>query len=240
MMRINVLRTVRARYVAAAVAVLCVAGALTWTMSRGAADSGAGPSLSSTLTPTGAATTATPSATPLATPSAAPSAAPSASPDAAAGTPSTVVAPPAPANDAAASAPRPSAAPVHVGVPATVGTEAVIRVTSLEAVAGTGQGAGEVAGPGVRVNLVIDNRTGQDLSLAGTVVNFSFGTDDTPAIGLSGPGVAAFPAVVRPGAQATAAYVFNVPVDQRDAVRIAVDYRLGVPVVVFEGSAPKS
>ena len=228
MMKINVLRTVRARYVAAIVAVLCVAGVLTWTVSRGTADSGAGPSPASTRTPTGAAAT-----------SAGPSAGPSASPSAVAGTPSTAVAP-APANETAASAPRPSAAPVHIGAPATVGTEAVIRVTSLKAVAGTGQGAGEVAGPAVQASLVIDNRTGKDLSLAGTVVNFTFGTEGTPAIDLSGPGVVAFPAVVRPGAQAAAVYVFNVPVDQRGVVRISVDYRLGEPVVVFEGAAPKS
>jgi hypothetical protein len=76
--------------------------------------------------------------------------------------------------------------------------------------------------------------------LTTAVVNLTFGADNTPATGLSGPGAASLPQEVAAGQTASGVYVFNVPSDQRDLVRVWVDYRLGLPVVVFEGAAPSA
>lgn len=216
------LRASRWRYVVAALVVVVVVAVIVWAVTRGAGENAAAPtpspSLSEGLEPTAEPSDAVPSASPSASdPSAAPA---------------------VPGGEGAGGVERPTADPVPLEAPAELGTEAIVRVTSLEAVAGTGQGAGEIAGPAIRVNLTIENRTAEAISLASMVVNFTYGSADTPAISLSGPGRVEFGGVVAPGGQATGSYVFNVPVDQRDLVRVWVDYRLELPVAVFEGPAP--
>ncbi len=65
------------------------------------------------------------------------------------------------------------------------------------------------------------------------------GTAQNPAQDLSGPGAKPFPAEVVPGGEASGVFVFSVPPEHRDQVTISVDFAVGVPIVVFQGSAPR-
>lgn len=66
-------------------------------------------------------------------------------------------------------------------------------------------------------------------------MNLAYGSDRTPANTFS-TGTSSFPASVDAGATATGVYVFAVPADAQDDLRLTVDYAVDVPVVVFEGS----
>lgn len=131
-------------------------------------------------------------------------------------------------------------APVEVGIDETAKPAAgiVARVAKLESVQGVGD-PGETSGPAIRVTVVIDNESKEALSLAGATVNMSYGPDDKPAPPVSKPGVIMFPTSVEAGGQATGAYVFTIPVSERNQIRITLDLSATVPMVVFTGVGPK-
>lgn len=112
-------------------------------------------------------------------------------------------------------------------------------ISQLEAVEGTAEGRGEIAGPALRFRVDVANDTAESVPLDTTVVNVYVGEAQSPAEDLSGPGVEPFPAAVAAGGTASGVFVFNVPVEDRDLVSIAVDYAVGVPIVVFQGAAPR-
>lgn len=115
----------------------------------------------------------------------------------------------------------------------------IFSVGTLEAVDGAARGPGEVGGPSLRFTVTVRNDTSAAVSLTSTVVNLFFGADQSPATELSASGGAPFAEAVAPGATEQGTFVFTVPTDQRDQVRIAVDYSAGVPIVLFEGTAPR-
>jgi hypothetical protein len=222
--------------VVAVAGVLVVALLVWWALGRGDEPTAATPGVSPTATPDPSEQAAEPTAGTEPTepaPSDTPGAVPGGEAPGAAAVPEDVQ---RAVGERAVQPPVPFTAEAPLG-PADA-TEVVVRVTALEAVEGTAQGPGEVGGPALRATVQIENRTAETLPLISTVVNLTFGPDNTPAIGLSGPGAASFPQEVAAGQTATGVFVFNVPVDQRDLVRVWVDYRLEVPVVVFEGPGP--
>ena len=172
-------------------------------------------------------------ATTPATPSAVPSTPPTA-------TTPPIVATPAP-TDAAAGELAPPAAqvPVPLTEPAAAVPGVVFGVGAVEAVDGVARGPGEVGGPSLRFTVTVRNDTSDTVSLASTVVNLFFGPEQSPATELTSSGGAPFPASVAPGATEQGVFVFAVPSDSRDQIRIAVDYSAGVPIVLFEGAAPR-
>lgn len=113
-----------------------------------------------------------------------------------------------------------------------------MRVSGRKAVEGEARSVGEVAGPAVRFTIEVTNRTQEPISLAETVVNAEAGADRVPAELLSGPEAAPFPAMVAPGQTVSGAFVFQIPPDQRGAVRVLFHYQAVSPVAAFEGSAP--
>ncbi|SEM83952.1 hypothetical protein E3O25_05045 [Cryobacterium sp. TMT1-3] len=208
---------------AVVVVVLVVAGV---AASNGTSPDAAGTSETSTSSPRS--TGATP-----ATPGAEPSAPPTAT------TPAPV-APPAPPESAAGELAPPAAqAPVPLTEPAAAVPGVVFGVGAVEAVNGVARGPGEVGGPSLRFTVTVRNDTADTVNLTATVVNLFFGADQSPATELTASGGAPFPEAVAPGATQQGMFVFAVPTDQRDRVRIAVDYSVGVPIVLFEGAAPR-
>lgn len=129
-------------------------------------------------------------------------------------------------------------APVPLTGSATVVPQVVFTLGTLEAVDGVAQGPGEVAGPALRFTLTVRNDTAASVSLAATVVNLYAGVDQTPSIDLAEPGGVPLPNEVKPGKSVTGTFVFAVPRDARNPVKITVDYSVGVPIVVFQGPAP--
>ncbi len=135
--------------------------------------------------------------------------------------------------------PPAEAAPVAIDATAEPVPGVVTSISALAAVDGVADGPGEVAGPALSFDVTVRNDTAEPVSLAATVVTVSTGEDQLPADALS-TGSVPLPADVAPGASATGTYVFTVPADRRDDVRIAFDYLAGTPVVVFAGEAPRS
>lgn len=112
------------------------------------------------------------------------------------------------------------------------------RITAVESVLGTASGPGEVAGPAIRFKVEFKNSTSSSLTLATTVINVEYGPARTPAGELSGPGVELLPLELAVGQTSSGTYVFSVPADQRDVVRITVDYAVDVEPLIFEGTVP--
>lgn len=135
--------------------------------------------------------------------------------------------------------PPPQAPPVGFDEPAEVVPGVTFSIADLEAIEGEAEGRGQVAGPAIRFRVDIINATSEPVDLGTTVVNLFMGTSQNPAQDLSGPGVEPFPAQVGAGGTASGVFVFNVPLEHRDQVTISVDFAVGVPVVVFQGSAPR-
>jgi len=111
----------------------------------------------------------------------------------------------------------------------------VVHIASIEKVEGDAQGAGEVAGPALRLGVEFKNSTSEEQSLVGATVNLFYGPDRTPAAPLDGPGVVDFAKSLAPGKSALGVVVFSVPLDQRSQIAVEVTFKAGVPVVVFEG-----
>ena len=115
----------------------------------------------------------------------------------------------------------------------------VFTIDKLQAVNGIAQGPGEVGGPSLRFELTVRNDTASAVSLTSTVVNVYFGPDEAPATELRKPGGIPLPASVAPGRTAKGVFIFAVPEESRDQVRITADYTAGAPIAVFEGQAPR-
>lgn len=113
-----------------------------------------------------------------------------------------------------------------------------VVVAGLKAVEGEARGPGEVAGPAVQFTLEVTNTTTRPISLADAIVNVEAGTDRFPAELLSGPGTVPFPGAVPPGKTVSGVVVFQIPPEQRNAVRVLFHYQAVTPVAAFDGSAP--
>jgi hypothetical protein len=146
-----------------------------------------------------------------------------------------------PASEAPAAEPAPPAerAPVPLTDSVAAVPGVVFSIGTIDAIDGVARGPGEVGGPALRFTVTVRNDTQEAVSLTSTVVNLFFGAEQNPATELTASGSAAFPASVAPGSVRQGVFVFTVPSDERDQVRIAVDYSVGVPIVLFEGAAPR-
>ncbi|KIU03958.1 MULTISPECIES: hypothetical protein [unclassified Frigoribacterium] len=129
----------------------------------------------------------------------------------------------------------PESPPVGLDESPTVVDGVTVRVKSLDGVDGEAVLPGEVSGPAVRAELEVYNGSAAPVDLSTVVVNLAYGTGRTPANTFS-TGTSSFPASVAAGTTATGVYVFSVPADAQDDLRLTFDYAVDVPVVVFEGS----
>ena len=177
---------------------------------------------------------------PVTTSSASPSAGPteSASPAAAPSPTATKAKAKASPKPAAAPAPQPTKT-ATITKPTVIVKSLTAKVTKMEAVQGTAEGPGEIAGPSVRFTIAITNTTGKTFTLSNTVVNAYYGADATPAVELRMPGGRSFPTSVKNGASATGVFLFNIPKSSRAKVEVTVDTSVRNPVVAFKGSAPE-
>jgi hypothetical protein len=143
--------------------------------------------------------------------------------------------PTGPTSDATALPPSLPAVPL--GEPAAVGNGITAVVSGLEAIDGTAQGPGNVAGPALRATVRVTNGTAEPVSLDAVVVDLATGPDLTPASPLDDPSELPFSGTAAPGETVEGVYVFTVPADDRDAVTVSVGYQAGAPFLVFTGSA---
>lgn len=115
----------------------------------------------------------------------------------------------------------------------------VFEIGALRSVDVVDPAPGEDAAPALRFAVTLRNDTDATVSLGSTFVNLYAGTQQLPMPGLPEPDGATLPERVAPGSSATGVFRFAVPVEDRSSVKIAVDYAVGVPRVVFAGSAPR-
>ena len=134
--------------------------------------------------------------------------------------------------------PQPTAAPVEIKAKKAVKGGVSATITDMTAVQGVATGIGEVAGPAVRFKVTIVNDTAKAISLDAAVVDVSFGKDQEPAGQLSGPDAVTFPASVAPGTSGVGIFVFSVPPEARDKVKIYFNLEAETPIATFEGKLP--
>lgn len=236
------------------VAALLALGGVIWAsglagVSRTDAAQGAGP-VNAATGPAPAADAEAGPATPEAAVSAAPdpvalgAPAPAQAPVAPPAPPAPAAADPAPVDrkgkseEELATIPQPVAPPVDLKSRKTVKGGVSATITEMAAVQGEAKGIGEVAGPAVRFKITVLNDTATALTLDGAVVDVSYGDDEQPASQLSGPDPTAFPASVAPGESGVGVFIFAVPLDARDKVKIHFNLEAETPIATFAGQAP--
>jgi hypothetical protein len=129
-----------------------------------------------------------------------------------------------------------AAAEVPLDSPAAVGNGVVATLTKIEAIQGTANGPGNVAGPAIRVTVHVENGTSAPITLAGAAINMYYGADDSPASPLDDASARPFGIdMIAPGDSADGVYVFTVPEYQRDKVTVEVGYEAGAPLLLFSG-----
>ncbi|MDT0275714.1 hypothetical protein [Blastococcus goldschmidtiae] len=131
-------------------------------------------------------------------------------------------------------APPPALEPVSFDSDArSVGIEgSLVRVEEIE---GSAQGPGNINGPALRITVRLVNGTAEELPLSGVAINVFHGADRTPAPPLEDPSQSPFAGSLPPGDAAEGGYVFRVPADDRQEIRVEVAVRPGAPVLVFTG-----
>lgn len=234
-------------------ALLAAAGAI-WTFTQWGASEMSAQSPGSVQSPDSVGPSASPteSATQTAGPSASPTTTPdpgSSSPPPETTGPATAAAVPQPGDPAPvdrsnksdeelATIDQPVAPPVPLVATKVVKSGVSATISELVAVEGEAIGIGEIAGPAIRFKVTVQNDTGAEISLDPAVINVSYGQDDSPASTLSGPGTVPFPASVAPGTSASGVFVFGVPKDARNLVKIYLNLDAATPIAAFEGQAP--
>lgn len=134
--------------------------------------------------------------------------------------------------------PSASATAAPIASPGTIKPGLTAQITKFEAVDGVAKTPGEVSGPSVRFTVTVTNTGATTESLDTTVVTAYFGIDRKPALELSEPGGVDMPGSVAGGGTATGIYIFSIPRDQRNDVRLEVDYSVKVAPLVFQGALP--
>lgn len=125
--------------------------------------------------------------------------------------------------------------PVGLDETGDFGTGLTVRLTGVEPVQGVARAPGEIAGPALEVTVRATNDSTRPISLDGVIVFLSYGEDRTPATDF-GHGSAPLQGDLAAGSSASGTYVFAVPEDQRDDVRVEISYTGEAPTVAFEGS----
>ncbi len=147
---------------------------------------------------------------------------------------------PAPGTPAPGLSPVPAAVTttrpaVALSATSTFGHRVSARVTHHEATISVAHGPGQIGGaPSVSLTVEITNGDDHALSLDAVTVTASYGDQALPAT-LS-DGTTALHGELRAGARASGSYVFEIPVEARDAVTLTVSYTPSEPTVVFTGS----
>ncbi|MGY1750351.1 hypothetical protein [Modestobacter sp. SYSU DS0511] len=178
--------------------------------------------------------------------------APAASPSTPSATPTSAAATDTPEPGAATTEPSAPAEPAEPaapvdGVPATVapvaldeeatsGDGVVATLSAIEAVEASGTGPGNIAGPALRVTVRIANRTDDAISLDGVEVTLTHTAEELPGSPVDDAAVSPLRGQLAAGSSAEGTYVFSVPADQREVVRVLVGHSAGAPLLVFAGA----
>lgn len=126
--------------------------------------------------------------------------------------------------------------PVPLTATADFGTGVTARLVHVNAVHGEANGPGEVAGPALRIDVMLMNGTGHVVDLTQALVTITDSTG-TPGVQLTQSGSAPFHGSVKAHSSVRATYVFTLPTAHRDPVTVNFSYSSEEPVVLFVGNA---
>jgi hypothetical protein len=113
----------------------------------------------------------------------------------------------------------------------------VVSIEKIESVAGEAKLPGEIAGPALRLTILVHNGSKASLSLGTVVVNGYSGKDRAPLEQLTNPGGSPFDGSLASGADGRGVFLFGVSQEQRSDVTFTVDLKAGSPASVFRGDA---
>jgi hypothetical protein len=116
--------------------------------------------------------------------------------------------------------------------------DVALSVTSIEQVKAKATAPGETSGPALRITMRVRNDKKVALPIGAAVTNLYYGTDRTPS-NLVLQGSKAFPASVRPGAEATGVVIYRIPPNRRDKVTLEVILDNKLRVIEFSGGCPQ-
>ncbi len=86
------------------------------------------------------------------------------------------------------------------------------------------------------MSVLISNRGEHAVSLESVVLSVTYGSAETPAVTLTGPGARPFGGLLEAGRSQTARYVFAIPATERGEVRLVASYSGTAPGVELIGS----
>jgi Domain of unknown function (DUF4352) len=121
-----------------------------------------------------------------------------------------------------------------VGDKAALAPGIQVVVSKVKNVQVKASGPGDVAGPGVSVDLVVTNSSSKPLDLGGLAVTASYGKKNLPA----SPGGAEtgdpLSGTLKPGRTARGSYVFTVPKSQAASLQVQVSSDAAPDILVFQ------
>ena len=124
--------------------------------------------------------------------------------------------------------------PVPLNKRADFGTGLTVKISDIDSVKGVARVPGEITGPALRITVVADNNSEAAIDLRSVVVFVTYSQKHTPAIKLS-DGTRPLEGRLPADARREGTYVFKVPRDDRDLVRVEVSYSGKAPTISFEG-----
>lgn len=139
--------------------------------------------------------------------------------------------PPPPGATGAPSIAISSLPPVPVGESATFKGGLVAKVASIDPIDLTANGPGEIAGPGVAVNVELSNDSADPVDLGGVVVN-AYSGGGTPASANSSAPAAPATGSLPPGESRKGVYVFQVSREDATSLVVEINWN-GSPDVVL-------
>ncbi len=125
--------------------------------------------------------------------------------------------------------------PVALDAAGDYGNGVTVALTSIESVTTEAQLPGEIAGPGVRLEVTITNGSAAPIDVSSVIVDLQDAAG-TPALPMSS-GATPFTGSIDAGAAASGVYVFSAPAAYTNPATISVSYSADAPVVVFTGDA---
>ena len=123
---------------------------------------------------------------------------------------------------------------VPLDEPAELDSGLSLRLRDITPVTAAAQVPGEVGGPALKVTIEARNRTAKAIAVDRLVVFVTYGKDRTPASALS-KGAKPLAGSVRSRASRDGSYIFTVPRDERELVRVEVSSSGKAATVAFEG-----
>ena len=124
--------------------------------------------------------------------------------------------------------------PVALDKTGDFGTGLTVRLSDLAAVEGEATVPGEISGPAIKVTVKARNRADRAVDLNTVLVFFSYGPDQTPASELK-DGARPLKGRIASDDTKTGTYIYSVPEDEREKVRVEISYSGKAPTVAFEG-----